>query len=222
MPALFVCILCIGQTPIPSPVSNALKFFRTPFDSFITLAEAESINAEGSSVDAYSKKKINAPAWFTILLSSMALLETVFWMGLTSFLLAAANDDENYGQYPLWVALKVLSWIYASIKPIIQPTATTPYDLFVIYIVQFVVAVVDIGEIIFDHYVYDILLPSGLVITLHIVNISISVLSLVLVLSQPLAIPADYIPRNEIVSLEIMKLLSKINFDFFLFFRESL
>lgn len=202
VPVAFVVLLSISFIPLPAPLSKILDYIKTPFRTYLTLPEAEAY-AEGNTPTGESPTKSAAPIWFTLFLTWTALLELAFWIGLATYKLATASDGREDIKYAVLALLKAFSWLYASIKPVLRPTATPPYDLFCLYIIQFITGDLELGGILFDHYVFGLSLPGKFVVAAHVTNIVIIVVLIIIVLSRPMGIPSERVDPSEIVRFVI-------------------
>ena len=78
------------------------------------------------------------------------------------------------------------TWLYAALRPIVSPVKTVPYDLFTLFALRFVFAVVQSFGFLYDSYAYGFPLPSSFAVALRVGDI-VAVLSLlVVVLNMPL------------------------------------
>ena len=78
------------------------------------------------------------------------------------------------------------TWLYAALHPIVSPVKTVPYDLFTLFALRFVFAVVQSFGFLYDSYAYGLPLPSSFAVALRVGDI-VAVLSLlVVVLNMPL------------------------------------
>lgn len=196
LPAAFVVLLCVTSLPLPTPLRKITKVIKSPFTSFLTLPEAEAYD-EGKVPTGELTGKPSASLWLTLALSWTALLETVAWVGIGCFKLSGGDGS-------IWEAWQAIilafSWLYASAKPVVSPSATPPFDLVALYIVQLGVGILMLGGIVFDHNIYGVPLPGTAVIVARSVNLAAVVGLLLLLFNMPLAIPSERVDVDQIVS----------------------
>lgn len=138
------------------------------------------------------------PLWRTLSLAIPALLETIAWLALSSYSLVVFNIDESYLAYDIWAPFLVaISWLYASLKPIMRPSSTPPYDLFILYLVHVSTAFLSVGATIYGKYVYGESTSYVYVlgITTHFVVLGGL---LAIVFSMPLGVPTTQVDKKEI------------------------
>ncbi|KDQ49974.1 hypothetical protein JAAARDRAFT_42467 [Jaapia argillacea MUCL 33604] len=196
LPAAFVFILCLGYIPLPKPLQKLVNFIKSPLTRYITLPEAEALDA-GDNVEDVASKTPPVPLWRTVVLTWIALLETLVWLGIGSYrLIAQPNEHPWYAVVlPIIVAA---SWFYAAVKPVVRPSPTPPYDLFILYIIHLVGAILALGHVIFEHKVQWIPLPPPLMLAGMILNLVAAILLVVVVLNMPLAIPSSRVKKKDI------------------------
>lgn len=195
-PAVLVAVFAIHRIPLPGPLKKVTGIFKSPFKRFLTLSEAEQLDTGEDGAGERNDERKKAPLWLTLVLSWTALLETVAWMVVAAYKLTI---DDDVDVWEAWRAvLLAFSWLYASIKPIFKPKTTPHYDLFALYIVHILGAILVFGGVFFDHDVFGDPLPKKHVIALYALNL-VAVASLLLItLSRPLAVPSAKVNKEEI------------------------
>ncbi|TFK37295.1 multidrug resistance-associated ABC transporter [Crucibulum laeve] len=209
--AAFVFALCFFSIPLPGPARKLSRILKAPFQPFLTLHEAEALDVYAASGDkvlgdedvaAAVEVPSAVPLWRTVVFSFAGLFETLYWIAGGSYYLY--SDTAN-----LWAVggayLLAIIWLYTVIRPIVHPTATPPYDLFIIYLVLLVIGILYFGGVLLDHILLDSPLPQ--IITIVALSMNLVIISglLLVVLSMPLAIPSSHVKREDIgktVSLE--------------------
>lgn len=195
LPAGLVLVICFLSIPIPHVLS-------APFKLYLTLHEAEALDANTTAVDKLSAPDETGdfepvPLWRAVVLVFVGIIQFLFWTAHGSYRLYNDPGDIFGGVLPFLVAT---AWLYTIIRPIHHPIATSPVDLFAIYLVLFCVGILRIGGIMFDHNVFGSPWPS----TLSLVGLSANLLALlillVVVLKIPLALPSNRINKKDIVS----------------------
>lgn len=209
LPALFVFILCTN-TLLPKSVK---KHFGSviPFDEtltrFLTLHEAEALDAPGGEMaylddEAAPKGFVQVeventvPLWRTVMLSFVSLLETLCWISVACFTLVVKPDQVWDGVGSLLIAL---TWLYASCRPIVKPSPTPPWDLFVLFTAQLFMGILQMGGILYAKEVYETPLPATAVIVGHVFNLLALLVLLGVVVSMPLAVHSSLVQKRDIV-----------------------
>ncbi|KAF8158956.1 multidrug resistance-associated ABC transporter [Mycena galopus ATCC 62051] len=137
----------------------------------------------------------NRGRWRSVLFAFLGLLEGLVWMADASYYLVVAPPDVWGTIVPFLVAL---SWIYAIIRPITRPSATVPYDLFVIYLLHFVAACLEFGAIVFDTLLSNAPLPPALVMSGLYANLGITATLLYVAMSMPIGLPSARVKEEDI------------------------
>lgn len=121
-------------------------------------------------------------------------------MGLGCYGVVVRSDGQTVwdGLGPILIAL---SWLYVSVRPIIRPTSTPPYDLLVFYILQLTAAIVQFATFLFYHNVYGSPFPSLLVMVAVGADVVGTVLLVVNVLGMPIARPSIKVDKAHIVRI---------------------
>lgn len=210
VPAVFVFLLSVFAFPLPTWLSNLIRPIKRHFTPFLTLQEAEALD---SAAIAESKATLGEAGraepetgeqvglgrfWKSLLLSWFALIETLGWLGITSFMSLQDEWDPVYVASPFVLAL---TWLFATVRPLVRPKLTPPYDLFTLYLIYTVFELVSLGAFAYNHHAHGTPLPPSLTLTAHILNLCILLILDIIVLSMPLAIPSRRVEKAEIVSL---------------------
>jgi hypothetical protein len=113
-------------------------------------------------------------------------------------LLGSKVVDPSRGVRDILIAL---SWLYATIRPILHPRATVPYDLLAIYFLNFAGGLFMLGGYIFDNVFDGTALPSQPLIVGLCANL-VAILSLMwTALRLPVRLPPQPQQTVETVSL---------------------
>jgi hypothetical protein len=203
LPTIFVFILCTSAL-FPESIQKILKPFSGTFPHFITLQEAEALDGSGEMAmvdeDAPQESQVEAenlvPLWRTVVLSFLALLETLFWLGVASFTFVTTQEVWD-GFSSVLIAS---TWLYAVCRPIIRPTPTPPYDLFTLYIIHFVMGIVLLGGNIQAKDVYGTPLPSTAVIVGQVFNLIATLVLLGVIVSMPVGIRSNRVKKSDVAS----------------------
>lgn len=217
LPAVLVVLFTLYRVPLPSPLRKALGFVTSPLTPFLTLEEAEALDASADKdEDNTTYTTTNAatttgiPLWRTIVLVWLALAETLVWLSIAAFssFLSASHpippsthpSTAPPNLFALLALLTSLSWLYATIRPIAIPSATLPIDLLALYVVHFVLLVLKVGGAVYDVNVLGIGGPNGLVVLGWGADAVVLGVLLGVLWWTPLGIPSERVDRKEIVS----------------------
>ncbi|KZT05166.1 multidrug resistance-associated ABC transporter [Laetiporus sulphureus 93-53] len=196
VPATFVALVLVTSVPIPRPLRATVYRVSWPFRNFLTLPEAEALDVSrddfGESLPAKSAPP--APLWRTLLLSSIALFETLGWLSVACFTILLPDRLSN----AIFSFLVAATWLYATVRPMLFPTATPPADLLVLFTLHLVFATLTFGGALFDHSVLGMPPPSSVTMAGYIGNLVAISLLLLVILNMPLDIPSSYIKEEDI------------------------
>lgn len=204
-PVALVFALCIVSLPVPGPARWIIGVLKSPFNTYLTLHEAEALAASAAPSDkvnediSYSNETLVAvPLWRTVVLSWISLLQTLVWLGVGSFLLMDERTAVWAAICPMLVAA---SWLYATARPVLRPTATPPYDLFCLFIIQLISAILLLGGVLFDHNASGSPLPPTFVILGLVANLVAVLVLVVVVINMPVGVPSEHVKKEEIVNV---------------------
>jgi hypothetical protein len=207
VPAAFVFLLSVVAIPLPTWLSNLIRPIKEPFTSFLTLQEAEALDAAAKAAlgeggqgeaDSAAEHVESRHFWKSLLLSWFALIETLVWLGITSFTIIKNERDPVYVASPFVLAL---TWLFAAVRPIVRPKTTPPYDLFTLYLIYAVFEMVSLGSFAYNYRAYGTPFPPSLILTAHILNLCALLILVAIVLSMPLSVPSSRVEKAKIVSL---------------------
>ena len=198
LPAALVLILCSYSIPIP----RVFDILFAPFKPYLTLPEAEALDNNTTVIDKISNPddtgdSESVPLWRAVVLVFVGIFQCLCWIAHGSFRLYNDPRDVFGGVLPFLVAIP---WLYTTIRPVTHPIATSPFDLFSIYLVLFCVGFLQIGGIWFNHNVFGSPWPSTLTLVALSTNLLALLVLLVVVLNIPLALPSNRINKKDIVS----------------------
>jgi hypothetical protein len=198
LPAILVFILCLFSLPVSLPKRVHDFLGLTTFKPFLTLHEAEALDA--STADDEVEVEIGvgskSPLWRTLLISTISVVETLAWLALGAYRTITAGPFHSSSLLPF---ILVLAWIYASLRPILRPSSTPPYDLFSLFSVHLVTGVLMLGGVLYSHYVLDAPMPGRLSIVCLVGNLVGVVVGLVVVVNIPMAVPSGRVKKEDIV-----------------------
>ncbi|KAN0111601.1 hypothetical protein V8E52_008339 [Russula decolorans] len=208
VPAAFVFLLSVVTIPLPTWLSNLMRPIKEPFTPFLTLQEAEALDtaaiAESKAAlgeaglgeaDAVAEHVESRHFWKSLFLSWFALIETLVWLGIASFTIIQDERDLVYVASPFVLAL---TWLFATVRSIVRPKFTPPYDLLTLYLIYTVFELVSLGAFAYNHRAYGTPLPPLLILTAHILNLCVVFILVAIVLSMPLAIPSRQVEKAKI------------------------
>jgi hypothetical protein len=197
LPFAFVILFCTTLIPVPGGIRSVWHRVSRPFRNSLTLEQAEAYETaheKGEPADHYAPTKSVTSIFRTIVLSGLALLQVLVWLGLGSYSFATHTN--------IWDAIlpvvTAATWLYASLRPIIWSSQTVFYDLFALYLAHLVTGLTVLGGLFFDHSVYRLPLPSQAVLAARVVNLSVLVILLVTVLNMPFAVPSARINKDDV------------------------
>lgn len=198
LPAAIAFLLCVSRLPVSMPVYVQNVLGPNTFRRFLTLHEAEALNAASEgAVDVEIVVNAKSPLWRTLLLCGIALLQSMAWLALASYRLFT----EPF--HPSLVLPYVLAfpWLYATLRPLLKPLSTPPYDLFVLLFVHLFMGMLMLGGALYTHYVLGGPSASPFSLTGLSVNIGAVLVNLAVVVSMPMGVPSSRVKEADIVSL---------------------
>ncbi|KAJ8489168.1 hypothetical protein ONZ45_g13681 [Pleurotus djamor] len=137
----------------------------------------------------------NVPLWRTVILVFIALLQALYCIGQGSYRLI---DDWQQPWHGVSALLLAISWLYATVRPVSHPTPTAPMDLFVLYVIQFMGAVLTCVGAVYDRRILgEPPLPTWVSVAMG-ANLASVTLLLVLVCSMPLGVPSKLVKKEDI------------------------
>lgn len=190
-----VAVFLLAILRLPPPLKRILEAVISPLKNFLPLSEAEALLAQVEKVETRRDPQ-HTPFWPTAVLSLTALLETLVWIAVGSYLTLVDSLDTWHAVLPYLIAV---SWLYACCRPILKPTATPPYDLVVLYLTRILFDTVVVGGVLYDKQVYDIPLPVPAMMVALVLNLVADVVSVLTVFSMPLGVPSAYVDPTQIV-----------------------
>ncbi|TDL15864.1 hypothetical protein BD410DRAFT_816853 [Rickenella mellea] len=188
----------IARIPLPKPIKKITILVKSPFQQFLTLEDALEVNTEaGVELDNPSWKLWPAP-WVTVALTTTALFEVASWVAIGACRFKSEGDLETRSRDASRALIVVISWIYAAVHPLMHPMPTPPYDLFIIYIIQFIVGAVDFGGMYFDHNVHGKPVPTIFIVVARALNLCAILALLVVVFSLPVNVRNGSVDGDDI------------------------
>ncbi|RDB18199.1 ATP-dependent bile acid permease [Hypsizygus marmoreus] len=208
-PAAFVFSLCLFSLPIPKRAQKLFAILKAPFATYLTLHEAEALDVNAAAGDTVvgdedagvldKNVKVEVPSavplWRMVLFVMVGLAETLCWIAYGSFRLVNDSTDVWAGVRAFLVAL---SWLYTVIRPVVRPAATAPFDLFSLYSLHLIGAVLQLGGVFYDRGVVGARWPPAIVTWALSLNLVAIVGLLVVLLGMPLGVPSNRIKKEEI------------------------
>ncbi|OCH88899.1 multidrug resistance-associated ABC transporter [Obba rivulosa] len=195
VPLAFLAVVLLTFVPLPAALRTPAARLARPFTNFLTLPEAEALlAADGAPAGRAGKDAPRVPLWRSLLLSWIALGETLAWLTVGSYRLVSDPLHPSDGLQYVAVALP---WFYAALRPIVAPAATVPLDLLVLVVLELVLNALAFGGLLYDHTIYDYPLSSA-ELAAHVVNLCTIAVLLLVILQMPLAIPSPRIKKDSI------------------------
>lgn len=206
IPGALALALYIFSIPIPAFVRRIFEPLTRQFRNFLTLPEAEALDAQALAGDKILQDEDVAttvpvphatPLWRTVVFAFVGIAQALWWLGYGSYLLYDNTRDWWKGTRAL---VSAFTWLYTAARPIARPTVTAPGDMFTIYLVLLGGVVFELGGYLFDHNVYGIPLPNIITLGVLWTDLFVTVGLLGVVLAMPLAIPSQRVKKEDIVS----------------------
>ncbi|KAG6908490.1 hypothetical protein DXG01_004424 [Tephrocybe rancida] len=186
----FILVLTFTFFSLPLPISTPALL-----KTYLTLSEAEALALSDPSPELMELNELPKPSlWRGILFVTVGQLEALTHLASASYLLITSAPLNE----ALISILFALSWIYTILRPVVRPTRTVPYDLFVVYSALFVGALLQLGGVFYDHGAFGNEWPSGGVLVALWANLVAILSMLSVVLGMPLALPGRTIKEEEI------------------------
>ena len=213
LPALFVLTIIVFSIPIPAFLRNLFAFIRNPFEPFLTLQEAEFLETDTGARNEngeYSAgaTKLHLQFWRTLVFAGVGLAQSLAWLAYGSFRLIVARPTAT--AYTLSLPfLLAFAWLYSLCRSVFRPSLTPPYDLFSLYCILFVGAVIQLGAVVYDHHVLDAAWPPLWVLAALTVNLGAVAAVQTVLLGMPVAVPSERVDKEEIVSYSSLFLYTR-------------
>ncbi|KAH9854526.1 multidrug resistance-associated ABC transporter [Lenzites betulinus] len=191
VPFAFVGIVLVSTTP---PARFLLRTITKPFTNFLTIREAEALISGNENISEEDRENA-VPLWRTLVLSTVSLVESLFWIGFGCYNLILHSEDVWGGIRDFLVAI---TWFYAALRLIIKPTATVPHDLLVLIGTHLVFGIIIFFGHLYDSYAYALPPPNAFRLTAEIVNLLAVTGMYFVILNMPLDIPSKQVEKNNI------------------------
>ncbi|KAJ7108212.1 multidrug resistance-associated ABC transporter [Mycena epipterygia] len=197
---LAICRLSLVQTPLPRRIRKLVDAIKSPLTQYLSLHDAEGLALadETKVVDADANAELEVdervPLWRTVIFVFVGLLACLAWLANGTFLLITGQSR--------WEAVQgfliAFTWLYTTARPILWPTATPPFDMLSIYLLQIAGGVVQLGGHWFQHSAYGAPLPDTSVLVGLSANLVASVGLVAVILGMPLALPSHLVKKEDI------------------------
>lgn len=194
VPLFIVLASLVTVIPLPGPVRHIIRILKRPLTNPLPLPEALALE-KGEDVSGIQLQP-PVPLRRSVVLSTLALFETLAWLSVGAYKTVTHTGDAFDQVRPFVFAA---TWVYAFIRPMARPTATPPYDLFILFITHLVFDMITFGGALYDHQVVGLPLPSAFIMFARIANLFVVLALLSVVLSMPLAIPDRHVKAEEVV-----------------------
>ncbi|TCD65581.1 hypothetical protein EIP91_002465 [Steccherinum ochraceum] len=198
LPAIFVLFLLCRSLLVSRLTCKFVDVVKALFSDFLTLSEAEALDANDENRGSEQEHHGPPPPRRSILLAGLALGETLGWLGDGTYVLITSESTSDTQGQILRPFIVALTWLYAAIRPIARPSATPPYDLFIFYNLQVLLAAITSGGLVYDHRVSNVAYPPVWALAARVANLVVSLILVVLILNMPLAIPSERVSKKDI------------------------
>jgi hypothetical protein len=168
-----------------------------PFRTFLDVKEAEALLQDHKHVTPASAGTIvhRLSKGRSLVFAALGLCQVLVWSSVFWFLFITLPVTPPGGEPTELFAtafVSGLAWTYATLRAVMHPTTTPPYDLFTIYCLLFLRAIESVGVAAYQSYVYERNLFSyGIELFASLLNITVLTVLLALILNMPIAIPGD-------------------------------
>lgn len=194
LPAIVLFILLTVATPKPGFARRLLRPIAAPFTNYLTYQQAEALDS--TSEERVLLETPRPPLWRTLVLAGLSLAESLAWLFVGSLEIFQTLN-------PVFVArayVSALSWLYATVRLVARPAITAPLDIFALLLVHLAAETLQLGGLAYDNAIDGVPLPAHAVLAAHVLNLVVTLLLLVVVLSIPTGVPTSRIDKTKIVS----------------------
>ncbi|PIL36802.1 ATP-binding cassette transporter [Ganoderma sinense ZZ0214-1] len=188
VPTAFVGAVLVAALP---PVQARLRNIGQPLLDFLSLPEAEALLVSEGYDSPKDQHHINSVS--RILLVAISLVEFLVWLGLGCYRLISDFDNAYSG---IQCAVLSNTWLYATLRPIIWPTVTVPFDLFFLFILHLGFSVINGAGFLFDCYLYNTPFPPLLEIFIYAADLLAISGLLTIVFNVSLAVPDEHTKKD--------------------------
>ncbi|KAJ6615389.1 multidrug resistance-associated ABC transporter [Mycena sp. CBHHK59/15] len=204
VPFVIVLALCISSLhiPLPSLVRRFSALVKAPFTEYMTLHDAEAVDVQSATAGemAADVKDVDVletvPLWRTLVFSFAGIVQSLAWVAGAAFYLSTTSPVDGWEVARRF--FMALSWLYTSVRPIAFPSATSPYDLFFLYLLHSVGGVLLLGGHIFDYGVGEKPLPSTLTLVGLSLNLGVLFVLLYIIVQMPMNLPSTRVKKEDI------------------------
>jgi len=199
VPTILVFLFCLFSFPVTIS-GKVWETVKKPFTRFLTLHEAEALEATSDGLEENVSFEYGKPArvvslWRAVLFVMLGLAEVIAWTALGSYRIIMTPSDSWGITRPFLVAFV---WGYTVVRPIASPKATVPYDLFVVYILQLIAGAVDLGGELYAAHVLGLPELSKTEVVGHVFNLLAILVLVGVVFGTPMEIPSERVDTEEI------------------------
>jgi hypothetical protein len=192
----------------PTSLVHRIHSVKSLFNPFLTVPDAEALDPNSDPDPLDNDHTTGPPLWRTLALTFPALLLTLIWLSYASFALLISSRP--IGGYAILISL---TWLFATLHPILRPSPTPPYTLFTLYIFHLMGGILLLGGALYDANISGVP-PDGGVVFALVVNLLVILTLLGIVLAMPVGIPSDAVDVTEIVNTQSLFFhLTRLSFD---------
>ncbi|KAJ7099479.1 hypothetical protein B0H15DRAFT_1002427 [Mycena belliarum] len=189
--------LSFVQLPLPKTVRRIVDAIKRAFTQYMPLHDAEGLllaDETGRQEPEVPEVQHTVNLWRTAAFVFIGLLECLAWLAYGSFLLITGHPRWEVAQRFLLAS----TWLYTSVRPIIRPSETPPFDMFAIYMTYIAGGTLQIGGYLFQHNASGAPLPGTLVLVGLSLNLAAAVVLVTVILGMPLALPSHLVKEEDI------------------------
>jgi hypothetical protein len=135
----------------------------------------------------------------TVPIAVLSLLEAIYWMGIFAYSLLLRDLLST-----LIAGCQLAAWAYTFVRPLLHPTATPPYDIFILLLIQLGTAFLGLFGNVYDWYAEGMPWPGVGTIVGELADLAIILCLLLVILNTPVEPidPKDSLGINNLASPE--------------------
>jgi len=193
-PGILAFALIFLSVPLSMKTHGMLASLKSPFEQFLTLAEAEAFDVNDTPAFLGNP----ASRWPHLVFASVGIGQMLAWLAYGSYALLSPDISLAAASLPFLVATV---WLYSVVRAVFNPSLTPPYDIFACYLLLLIGAVLQLGGVLYDHAVGAAPWPGVVVLAMLAANFGCVVFVLGVLLGMPVGVPSERVNIEEIVSI---------------------
>lgn len=216
LPGSFLVVLGLAYL-LPSLPTNSklVRRFKRSWTPFLTLEDARQLlatpaapqqenNTDGQPSllrirerEALLRRRMAMR--LTVPIAVLSLLEVIYWMGVFAYELLLGDL-----LFVLIAGCQLAAWGYAFVRPLLHPTATPPYNIFILLLIQLGTASLGLFGNVYDWYAEGISWPGVGTILGELADLTVILGLLLVILNTPVEPidPKDSVGINNLASPE--------------------